>query len=85
MGQAPWRRTLRWWAVLSRDELDEGNSSHGAYGRVGSGGEMEDFVGYLDLPVKCFRARFVERHRAGVLLSLPEAEGTSTIRCAWAP
>ena len=50
-------------AVPSPDNLDdESNSLHGVYRfKVGFGGEIEDFVGCLDLPVKRVRAELWNR------------------------
>jgi lipid II:glycine glycyltransferase (peptidoglycan interpeptide bridge formation enzyme) len=50
-------------AVPSPDNLDdESNSLHGVYRfKVGFGGEIEDFVGCLDLPVKSGRAKLWNR------------------------
>jgi peptidoglycan pentaglycine glycine transferase (the first glycine) len=49
-------------AVPSPDNLDENNSLYGVYRfKVGFGGEVEDFVGCLDLPVKPVRARLWNR------------------------
>jgi peptidoglycan pentaglycine glycine transferase (the first glycine) len=44
-------------AVPSPDSLEESNSLYGVYKfKVGFGGEVEDFVGCLDLPMKSARA-----------------------------
>jgi lipid II:glycine glycyltransferase (peptidoglycan interpeptide bridge formation enzyme) len=45
-------------AVPSPDDLNETNSLYGVYRfKAGFGGEIEDFVGCLDLPVKTIRAK----------------------------
>jgi peptidoglycan pentaglycine glycine transferase (the first glycine) len=45
-------------AVPSPDDLDESNSLYGVYRfKAGFGGEIVDFVGCLDLPVKRVRAK----------------------------
>ena len=49
-------------AVPSPDELDESNSLYGVYRfKVGFGGEVEDFLGCLDLPVRHVRAELWNR------------------------